>query len=55
MRILHTESSNGWGGQEIRILREAIGMRERGHEIYFAVVKGGKLAIKARRRGLCRL
>ncbi len=51
MRILHTESSNGWGGQEIRILREAIGMRERGHEIYFAVVNGGKLATKAREAG----
>lgn len=51
MRILHTESSNGWGGQEIRILREAIGMRERGHEVYFAIVRGGKLAQKAREAG----
>ena len=37
MPILHTESSNGWGGQEIRILKEAIGLRSRGHEIVFAV------------------
>lgn len=28
--ILHTEASMGWGGQEIRILREMIGMNERG-------------------------
>ncbi|WP_020559756.1 glycosyltransferase family 4 protein [Thiofilum flexile] len=33
MRILHTESSCGWGGQEIRILTEAQGFIERGHTI----------------------
>jgi len=33
MRIVHTESSCGWGGQEIRILSEARGMIERGHEV----------------------
>ncbi len=31
--IFHTEASLGWGGQEIRILSESIGMRERGHRI----------------------
>lgn len=31
MNILHTEASCGWGGQEIRILTEARGMRDRGH------------------------
>ena len=33
MHIVHTESSHGWGGQEIRILSEAEGMRARGHRI----------------------
>jgi glycosyltransferase involved in cell wall biosynthesis len=51
MRILHTESSNGWGGQEMRILRESEGMRKRGHEVLFAVVKGGKLVAKAKEAG----
>lgn len=51
MKILHTESSNGWGGQEIRILKEAMGLRARGHEIVFAVVEGGKLAHYARQEG----
>src|SRR5882672_10741516 len=51
MPILHTESSNGWGGQEIRILKEAIGLRSRGHEIIFAVVSGGKLVDRARKAG----
>lgn len=51
MRILHTESSNGWGGQEMRILRESIGMRDRGHEVIMAVVKGGRLVEHARDAG----
>lgn len=50
-KILHTESSNGWGGQEIRILKESQGMRARGYQVFFAVVKGGKLAEKARKAG----
>lgn len=33
LRILHTESSTGWGGQEIRTLTEARGMIDRGHEV----------------------
>jgi glycosyltransferase involved in cell wall biosynthesis len=51
MKILHTESSNGWGGQEIRILKESLGLRKRGHEIIFAVVRGGKLVDYARKEG----
>ncbi len=51
MRILHTESSNGWGGQEIRILKESMGLRERGHEVVLAIVKGGKLIDYARKEG----
>ncbi len=34
VRILHTESSCGWGGQEIRILTEMEGMSERGYEMH---------------------
>jgi glycosyltransferase involved in cell wall biosynthesis len=33
MKIVHTESSLGWGGQEIRILSEAQGLIRRGHEV----------------------
>jgi glycosyltransferase involved in cell wall biosynthesis len=33
MKIVHTESSLGWGGQEIRILSESQGMAKRGHEV----------------------
>ena len=33
MKIIHTEASLGWGGQEIRILSEASGIEKMGHEI----------------------
>ena len=33
LRIVHTESSLGWGGQEMRILSESQGMLRRGHDV----------------------
>lgn len=33
LHIVHTEASQGWGGQEIRILTEAAGMAQRGHRV----------------------
>jgi len=33
IKILHTEASQGWGGQEIRILTEAKGMISRGYHV----------------------
>ena len=33
LNIVHTESSCGWGGQEIRILEESRGLIERGHHV----------------------
>src|SRR6185295_186082 len=33
IRIVHTESSLGWGGQEIRILTEARALAARGHQL----------------------
>lgn len=33
LHIVHTESSCGWGGQEIRILEESRGLIERGHTV----------------------
>lgn len=51
MRILHTEASPGWGGQELRTIKEAIGMRQRGHELIFAVQKGGGIVQPLRDAG----
>ncbi len=46
-RILHTEWSDGWGGQEIRILNEMIGLREEGAELFLACRPNSKIAEKA--------
>lgn len=43
LRILHTESSIGWGGQEIRILTEARGMMRRGHRVTLLTPPEAKL------------
>jgi glycosyltransferase involved in cell wall biosynthesis len=52
MRIVHTESSCGWGGQEIRILDEAEGLKERGHGLLIVAVPGSRVLAEAQRRGL---
>ena len=52
LTILHTESSEGWGGQEIRILEEAKGLTRRGHRIIIACQPESKLSIKAKEAGL---
>lgn len=52
MRILHTENSCGWGGQEIRILGEMRGMVARGHELQLACAPGSRIHEEARRAGL---
>lgn len=51
MRILHTESSKGWGGQENRTLNELIGMRELGHELAVVCQPSARLAARAREAG----
>ena len=36
IRVLHTEWSNGWGGQEIRIINEMIAVSEEGVDVFLA-------------------
>ncbi len=47
LSILHTEASAGWGGQEIRILTEAAGLRERGHQVALLCKPGSTIAERA--------
>ncbi|MBI4795525.1 MAG: glycosyltransferase family 4 protein [Deltaproteobacteria bacterium] len=49
--ILHTESSLGWGGQERRILAEALAMRARGHRLLLACDHRGELFPRGQRAG----
>jgi glycosyltransferase involved in cell wall biosynthesis len=52
MKILHTESSCGWGGQELRIIAEARGMISRGHQVWIAAPSESRLAAEAARRAI---
>ena len=52
MKILHTENSLGWGGQEIRILTEAAGMIKRGHDVQLIAPRGSRIFEEAPGRGV---
>jgi glycosyltransferase involved in cell wall biosynthesis len=52
MKILHTESSCGWGGQEMRVLAEARGLSLRGHTVSLACPAEARIAEEARRLGI---
>ncbi|OGW60010.1 MAG: hypothetical protein A2V83_07850 [Nitrospirae bacterium RBG_16_64_22] len=48
LTIVHTEASTGWGGQEIRIVLEAVGLRGRGHDVRVVGPAGGAIIQRAR-------
>lgn len=52
IKILHSESSLGWGGQEKRILLEAMSLQERGHRICLVGQPGSLIQFEAERAGL---
>jgi glycosyltransferase involved in cell wall biosynthesis len=52
MKIVHTEASCGWGGQEIRILEEASGLIARGHEVHLLCPPEARIFAEAPRFGV---
>ena len=52
LHIVHSESSCGWGGQEIRILTESEGLVRRGHDVRLVCAREAPIFDAARRRGL---
>ena len=52
LRIVHTEASTGWGGQEIRILTEAAGFLRRGHAVRIIAAPGARIVDEAPRFGV---
>ncbi|MBG7602885.1 MAG: glycosyltransferase family 4 protein [Gammaproteobacteria bacterium] len=52
LHIVHTEASTGWGGQEIRILSEATGLRDRGHNVELLCPGDAPIFAAARDMGL---
>jgi glycosyltransferase involved in cell wall biosynthesis len=51
-RILHTEWSSGWGGQEIRIVAEAVALRARGHTVAITCRPDSQILQRAAAEGL---
>ena len=49
LHIVHTESSCGWGGQELRILAEARGMIDRGHRVTLIAPVAARIFAEASR------
>jgi glycosyltransferase involved in cell wall biosynthesis len=52
LRILHTEASLGWGGQEIRVLTEARALARRGHEVTVAAPAAARIFEATHRYGV---
>lgn len=52
LRVLHTEASMGWGGQEIRILDESAGLRGRGHDVHIAAPEDAPIFQAAKDRNI---
>ncbi|MES2771418.1 MAG: glycosyltransferase family 4 protein [Pseudomonadota bacterium] len=52
MKILHSEASCGWGGQEIRILEEARGLLARGHDVSLVCPAQSRIFAEAGRFGV---
>ena len=51
MKVLHTEWSDGWGGQEIRIISEMKALREKGVELCLATRSHSTIKQKALEEG----
>jgi glycosyltransferase involved in cell wall biosynthesis len=51
LRILHSESSEGWGGQEHRTLKEMTVLRARGHSVEVVCPIEARLGVRAKEEG----
>lgn len=52
LHIVHTESAIGWGGKEIRVLTEAKGMEQRGHQVTLICDPNSAIYTEAQRLNL---
>ena len=50
IKVLHTEWSDGWGGQEIRIINEMLLLQKSGIEIYLACREHSVIKKKSTRK-----
>ena len=52
LKIIHTEASKGFGGQEKRILLESTSLIDKGHEILIVGQPNGELGVKAKSKSI---
>jgi glycosyltransferase involved in cell wall biosynthesis len=52
MKVLHTEWSDGLGGQEKRVLAELTGLTERGHDVFLVCRSDARIKTEAERQGM---
>ena len=52
IKVLHTEWSDGWGGQEIRTVNEMIALRDKGIEVFLACKENSKINQKAQEQNI---
>jgi len=52
IKVLHTEWSDGWGGQEIRIINEMLAVQEQGVEVFLACKVNSKIKDQAINNGI---
>ena len=52
IKVLHTEWSDGWGGQEIRIIGEMIAIRDTGLEVFLACRSHSVIKQKAKENNI---
>lgn len=51
LRIIHSEAAGTFGGQEHRVFKEMVGMRERGHFLEAICQPGSMLSERLRHEG----
>lgn len=52
IKVLHTEWSDGWGGQEIRIINEMLSVRDLGVEVFLACKENAKISAEAKKHDI---
>ncbi len=52
LEIVHTESSCGWGGQELRIIEESAGFIGSGHHVTIAAPRESRIIVEAQKRAV---
>ena len=51
LKILHSESSRGWGGQEVRTLKEMVALRDLGHVIELVCPSDARIGARSAELG----